>query len=102
MNFDSRLTKYILGYILLLEVIQFMAIAKIFKNGKSQAVRLPKEFRFEDGEEVLIKKVGEIVYLCPKNKAWGNFLESEPIDDDVWEAIEYARKNEIRVERDEL
>ncbi len=31
-----------------------MATAKLFKNGQSQAVRLPKEFRFE-GDEVLIK-----------------------------------------------
>lgn len=79
-----------------------MDTAKIFKNGKSQAVRLPKKFRFKDGEEVLIKKVGEIVYLCPKDKAWENFLAGEPIADDVWEAIEYARKNEIPTVREEL
>ncbi|MCL1857930.1 MAG: type II toxin-antitoxin system VapB family antitoxin [Oscillospiraceae bacterium] len=79
-----------------------MDTAKIFKNGKSQAVRLPKKFRFKDGEEVLIKKVGEIVYLCPKDKAWENFLMSEPIDDDVWEAIEEARKNEIVEAREEI
>ena len=39
--------------------------AKLFKNGNSQAVRLPKEFRFE-GEEVYIKKVGKKVILEPK------------------------------------
>ena len=33
------------------------AIAKIFKNGQSQAVRLPKEFRFENQEELFVKKV---------------------------------------------
>lgn len=41
-----------------------MQTAKLFMNGKSQAVRLPKEFRFE-GEEVVIKKVGEMVVLLP-------------------------------------
>ncbi|HOJ84987.1 MAG TPA: type II toxin-antitoxin system VapB family antitoxin [Bacillota bacterium] len=46
-----------------------MDIAKIFKNGRSQAVRLPKEYRFE-GSEVYIKKIGEIVLLIPKEKAW--------------------------------
>jgi antitoxin VapB len=42
-----------------------MQTARIFTNGNSQAVRLPKEFRFED-EEVIIKKVGDMVILFPK------------------------------------
>jgi len=41
--------------------------AKIFINGRSQAVRLPKEFRFE-GSEVLIRKVGKTVILDPVEK----------------------------------
>lgn len=39
--------------------------ARLFTNGNSQAVRLPKEFRFE-GDEVIIKKVGSAVILLPK------------------------------------
>ena len=35
-----------------------MTAAKLFMNGRSQAVRLPKEFRFDDEEEVLIKRIG--------------------------------------------
>ena len=46
-----------------------METAKIFKNGQSQAVRLPKECRFE-GSEVYIKKMGDIVLLMPKDKPW--------------------------------
>lgn len=42
-----------------------MQVAKLFMNGKSQAVRLPKEFRFE-GDEVVIKRVGDAVMLFPK------------------------------------
>ena len=38
--------------------------AKLFRNGRSQAVRLPKEFRFE-GEEVSIRREGESVVLAP-------------------------------------
>jgi len=38
--------------------------AKLFKNGRSQAVRLPKEFRFE-GEEVAIRRDGDAVILEP-------------------------------------
>lgn len=43
--------------------------AKLFRNGASQAVRLPKEFRF-DGDEVCIKRIGSAVLLFPKNGAW--------------------------------
>jgi virulence-associated protein VagC len=47
-----------------------MATAKLFRNGRSQAVRLPKEFRFE-GEEVSIRREGESVILEPlKRRHW--------------------------------
>jgi len=52
-----------------------MKIAKLFKNGDSQAVRLPKEFRFV-GEEVLIKRVGSAVVLLPKARSWDTLVES--------------------------
>lgn len=52
-----------------------MKTAKLFKNGDSQAVRLPKEFRFA-GNEVLIKHVGSAVVLLPKSKAWDTLLSS--------------------------
>ncbi|MBE2293448.1 MAG: AbrB/MazE/SpoVT family DNA-binding domain-containing protein [Phycisphaerales bacterium] len=42
-----------------------MQTARLFTNGNSQAVRLPKEFRFE-GDEIIIKKVGNAVILLPK------------------------------------
>jgi Virulence-associated protein and related proteins len=45
-----------------------MQTARIFTNGNSQAVRLPKEFRFED-DEVIIKKVGNAVILLAKRYA---------------------------------
>ncbi|MGH8953059.1 MAG: antitoxin [Acidimicrobiia bacterium] len=44
--------------------------AKVFWNGRSQAVRLPKDFRFE-GKEVLIRREGEAVVLEPiPKKTW--------------------------------
>jgi antitoxin VapB len=49
--------------------------AKIFKNGQSQAVRLPKEFRFED-DEVFIKKSGSVVLLIPKRSSWDSLVNS--------------------------
>jgi len=44
-------------------------IAKIFRNGASQAVRLPKDFRF-DADEVYVKRIGSAVLLYPKDSAW--------------------------------
>jgi antitoxin VapB len=59
-----------------------MPTAKIFKNGRSQAVRLPKDFRF-DVEEVFIKKVGNEVILSPKPDSWRDFfLSDEKADPD--------------------
>ncbi len=52
-----------------------MKTAKLFKNGQSQAVRLPKEFRFE-GEHVFIKKEGNIVILIPEKKTWDTLIKS--------------------------
>ena len=52
-----------------------MMTAKLFENGRSQAVRLPKECRFS-GDEVAINKGGEIVMLMPKENPWVGFLNS--------------------------
>ena len=67
-----------------------MKTAKVFKHGNSQAVRLPKEFRFAD-DEVLIKRSGGGVLLLPKKIAYeqvmavvtrfkGQFERSQPKD----------------------
>jgi antitoxin VapB len=56
-----------LWYILVREVNDRMAetgIAKLFRNGRSQAVRLPREFRFE-GVEVRVRRVAKGVLLEP-------------------------------------
>lgn len=50
-----------------------METAKLFINGQSQAVRLPKEYRFS-GNEVYIQKIGNAVMLFPKEHKWETFL----------------------------
>lgn len=52
-----------------------MKTAKLFQNGQSQAVRLPKEFRFE-GDEVIIKRLGNMVVLIPANHSWDVLFQS--------------------------
>jgi antitoxin VapB len=51
-----------------------MKIARIFKNGQSQAVRLPKEFRF-DGSKVFIKKFRNGVVLLPYDDSWETLID---------------------------
>lgn len=50
-----------------------MMTAKVFENGRSQAVRLPKECRFQ-GDEVSVNKIGDAVILLPKDNGWAGFL----------------------------
>lgn len=52
-----------------------MKTARLFQNGQSQAVRLPKEFRFS-GSKVFIKKVGNAVILIPYQAPWQSLFES--------------------------
>ena len=59
-----------------------MMTAKIFENGRSQAVRLPKECRFS-ADEVMVNKIGEIVLLFPKTDKWDSFMKAiEMFSDD--------------------
>ena len=52
--------------------------AKIFMNNRSQAVRLPKEFRFK-AQEVFIRKVGSDVILSPRPLDWSSYLAEAPV-----------------------
>lgn len=62
-----------------------METAKLFRNGRSQAVRLPKEFRFE-GAEVFIKRVGNAIVLIPYREPWQTLFDSlDQFSDDFME-----------------
>lgn len=56
------------------EVIGMMT-AKVFENGRSQAIRLPKECRFSS-DEVMVNKIGDIVILLPKQDKWDSFMRA--------------------------
>jgi antitoxin VapB len=65
--------------------------AKLFKNGRSQAVRLPKEFRFE-GEEVYVRREGRSIVLTPKDKVrnenpWQDFFDALDSFDPAFEFV---------------
>ncbi len=76
-----------------------MLTAKIFENGRSQAVRLPKEYRFSS-DEVMINKIGEIVILMPKTNKWTAFMEA--IDLFSPDFMEGGREPQSDQEREDL
>ena len=73
-----------------------METAKIFWTGRSQAVRLPRDFRFE-GAEVRIRKHGNAVILEPvaDDWAWLDALTA-PLDDDFAQAAKEQPEPEPR------
>lgn len=76
-----------------------METAKIFENGRSQAVRLPKKYRFL-GDEVFILRIGHAVVLLPKDDVWETFLSGlNSFSDDIFED---GREQEVPVDRDVL
>ena len=52
-----------------------MDTAKLFQNGRSQAVRLPKNYRFP-GKQVFLRKIGKAVVLLPEESSWDTLIES--------------------------
>ena len=73
-----------------------ISTAKLFMNGQSQAVRLPKEFRFE-GKEVYIQKIGDKVVLSEHRQTWEQFFSQESVFDDDFLS---ERDNTMAQERD--
>ena len=59
-------------------------VAKVFQNGRSQAIRIPKEYRV-DSKEVYIQKVGDTLLIKPKkNDKWDKFFdELSLLDSDI-------------------
>ena len=68
--------------------------AKIFKNGQSQAVRLPKEFRFSTNS-VYINKLANCVVLFPKNQPWNTLIDAcKKFSDDFMDSREQGYEQE--------
>jgi len=62
--------------------------AKVFTTGRSQAVRIPKEYRFAC-DEVLIEREGDRVILTPRPKSWREYFARTPrFSDDFPDSIE--------------
>ncbi|WP_435277343.1 type II toxin-antitoxin system VapB family antitoxin (plasmid) [Psychrobium sp. nBUS_13] len=59
-----------------------MATASLFTNGKSQAVRIPKDLEFEGINEVEIVRDGDSIVITPKRKSWASFSDIDKADND--------------------
>ena len=58
-------------------------IYMLFTNGRSQAVRIPKAYRFEGVTEVILRKEGDALIVIPARRSWESFAdEAPPVDDD--------------------
>ncbi len=58
-----------------------MATASLFKNGRNQAVRLPRELEFSGVSEVEVRKEGNSIILTPVRKSWKSFINEPPADE---------------------
>ena len=76
-----------------------MMTAKVFENGRSQAIRLPKECRFTS-DEVMVNKIGDIVILLPKQNKWDSFMRAIDMFSDDFMAD--GRATDISQEREAL
>ena len=90
---------YIFVYITRERKVIDMMTAKVFKNGRSQAIRLPKECRFSS-DEVMVNKIGDIVILLPKENKWDSFMRAIDLFSDDFMAD--GRTRDSAQERDEL
>ena len=76
-----------------------METAKIFENGRSQAVRLPQKYRF-NSDEVVIQRLGDAVLLVPKESLWNTFMDGvNSFTDDIFEN---GRDQGVQEDRDNL
>ena len=76
-----------------------MMTAKVFENGRSQAIRLPKTYRFDE-KEVAVHKVGDVLMVMPKEKSWDGLLASLDLFSDDFMAEE--RNQDELQERESL
>jgi antitoxin VapB len=68
-----------------------MQRAKIFTNGSSQAIRLPKKYRFKT-KEVNVSRLGESVVLTPISKSW----------QEMFDKMEFIPNNDFLNDREDL
>jgi antitoxin VapB len=76
-----------------------MATASLFKNGRNQAVRLPKELEFVGISEVEIRKEGNSIIITPVRKNWKSFTNIPQADENfLLERAEILEEGQVELE----
>lgn len=73
-----------------------MRTVSIFKNGKNQAIRLPKDMEFDGITELEIVKNGDSIMLKPLRPSWTSFADLPEVDDDFLQERTPVINNEGR------
>lgn len=61
---------------------KFSRTAALFRSNRSQAVRIPKDMEFPEGvKEVVIRKVGRSLHLCPEESLWLDYFDEPGVPD---------------------
>ncbi len=71
-----------------------------FTTGRSQAIRIPKEYRFADGEELVINRIGDSIMITPKRSLASAFFSGAGLLDDDF--MSDGRPNENPTVRETL
>ena len=81
-----------------MDTVKNIQTTKVFMNGRSQAVRIPQEYRFEE-DELFINKIGDALILTPRSALIDTLrVGAEMIPDDFMD----SRPEEIGSEREDL
>ena len=80
--------------------MEFLNTTRPFTTGRSQAVRIPKEYRFADDEELVLNRVGDSIIITPKKALAASFFSgANMLDDDF---LADGRPNETPTVRETL
>ena len=82
-----------------MEVREMPLTAKVFMNGRSQAVRIPAEYRFEE-DELFVNKIGDTLLLTPKPLLVQSMMQGLSLISDDF--MEDGRPDEVPAIREEL
>ena len=77
-----------------------LTVTHPFTTGRSQAIRIPKEYRFADDEELVLNRIGDSVIITPKRALASSFFSGASLLDDDFMAD--GRPSEIPTAREAL
>lgn len=76
-------------------------VVRLFKNGQSQAVRIPKSMEFADVTEVEVSREGDMLILRPLRESWLSFAELPSADQDfMQDRVELLEQTRVSFDKE--